>query len=964
MAFIRMWKNISVAKKLYAVVGLMAFLIAIELFTLLFAMNTLSAVRAFVMGEGLWTKAQKDAVHSLYQYALYGDEKHYVEFHNHLEVNQGDHYARIELSKPNFDYEVVRDGFLQGKNHPDDIDGMIKLLLRAHQISYIHTAIVAWTEADALLAELRDVAEEINAMVKAGGKDSMEMTLALNRVAVINERLTEEEIKFSSSLGAGSRWLERLLMVFLVLTVLTIESTGILMTFLFSRNLSNNLNELKEIADEVGRGNFSRLAPIHSKDEIGQLAEAINRMILSLKVSEDRVRSMNEGLEETIRLRTHELTLINARLSQSQQMYHDLVNTIDGVVWEATIGGSGYTFVSERASTMLGYNLNDWKAKLHFWQSIVVPEDHKIFEQENYFSPEGKRDRQLEYRVTKADGSVIWIKDYVKVIPPKDGEPGKLRGIMVDITERKQAEIKLLSAQAEAIKATQAKSEFLANMSHEIRTPLNAIIGMSELAMDTDSRTELEDYLKTVKLSADALLALINDILDLSKIEAGHLKLEESDFDLRQHCENAVELAAVSIKNKKIELKMDVADGVPQRLRGDAGRLMQILLNLLSNGIKFTNHGSVTVRICGATQLPNRNYKVQFEVEDTGIGMTEKEMSHLFSPFTQADSTTARKYGGTGLGLCITKKLLELMKGSIRVRSRKGVGTVFSFDLELEPSVGRSQSLTLESEKAAEINYERLRVLIVDDNATNQKVIERFLKKIGCRVEVAGNGEEAIAAFRRGGLDLIFMDCQMPELDGYEATRIIRSIEKESKSESRLPIVALTAHALSGDREKCMQAGMDDYVSKPVSLNTLKQTIERWYAMNSTSKVTKIKESQEVQMLPRVSYSHLDELQSLDEGGTELIQQLIEIFDEQSRLHIQTIKKAMPKRDFQSIQRAAHSFKSTSHNVGAKRLADICEQIEVGAMAGGEVDGLIGMMESEAEFANQELRTFLQKKCA
>lgn len=964
MAFVRSWKNVSVATKLYAVVGLMAFLIAIELFTLLFAMNTLSAVRAFVMGEGLWTKAQKDAVHSLYQYALYGDEKHYVDFNKHLEVNQGDHYARIELSKPNFNYEIVRNGFLQGKNHPDDIDGMIKLLLRAHQISYIREAIRAWTEADALLMELRDTAEEIRTLVKARSSGSPEMTQVLNRVAVINEQLTAKEITFSSSLGAGSRWLERLLMIFLVLTVLTIESTGILLTFLFSRNLSNNLKELKDTAEEVGRGNFSRLATVYSRDEIGQLAEALNRMILSLKASEDRVRSMNEGLEETIRLRTHELMLTNARLSHSQQMYQDLVNTIDGVVWEAMIGGSGYTFVSERASTMLGYDLSDWKTKLHFWQSIVVPEDHRVFERENYFLPEGKRDRQLEYRVIKADGSIIWIKDYVKVIPPKDGEPGKLRGIMVDITERKEAEIKLQSAQAEAVKATHAKSEFLANMSHEIRTPLNAIIGMSELAMDADSRAELEDYLRTVKLSADALLALINDILDLSKIEAGHLKLEESDFDLRQHCADAIELAGVSIKNKKIELKMEVAEGVPQRLRGDAGRLMQILLNLLSNGVKFTNSGSVTVRVNSAVQLSNRNYKIQFEVEDTGIGMTEKEMSHLFSPFTQGDSTTARKYGGTGLGLCITKKLLELMNGSIRVRSQKGVGTVFSFDLELEAAVGRARSLSLESEASPEISFAALKILVVDDNATNQKVLERFLRKIGCKVEVAGNGEEGIAAYRRGGLDLIFMDCQMPELDGYEATKIIRSIEKESETKTRLPIVALTAHALSGDREKCLQAGMDDYVSKPVSLNTLKQTIERWCAMNSTSKVSRIKESQEVQMIPRISYAHLDELQSLDEDGTGLLQQLIEIFGEQSRLHVQTIKNAMKTNDFQPIQRSAHSFKSTSHNVGAKRLADICEQIEVGAMAGGDLTALVGMMEQEAEFANQELQLFLQKKCA
>ncbi len=270
---IKWWRNLSVSRKLYSVVGLMAVLIALELFTLLFAMRTLSAVRAFVNGEGAWSKAQKNAVQSLYLYVVYQDDKYYKEFHKHLRVPKGDRIARHELLKTDFNYDIVRAGFIQGDNHPNDIDAMINLLQRFHNISYIHDAIVAWSAADVLMDELIQVAEEIHTGIAANSLNSMQLRKSMERVSAINTKISQLENTFSESLGAGSRWLEQLLMSVLLMTVLTVEVTGLLLTFRFGKNLNSSLNELMETAKAVGQGNFTQVAPVHSEDELGHAAK-------------------------------------------------------------------------------------------------------------------------------------------------------------------------------------------------------------------------------------------------------------------------------------------------------------------------------------------------------------------------------------------------------------------------------------------------------------------------------------------------------------------------------------------------------------------------------------------------------------------------------------------------------------------------------------------------------------------
>jgi len=405
------------------------------------------------------------------------------------------------------------------------------------------------------------------------------------------------------------------------------------------------------------------------------------------------------------------------------------------------------------------------------------------------------------------------------------GDLDQIRAYGLDVT----ADVALRRAKEVAEESARAKGIFLATMSHELRTPMNGVLGCTQLLQDTSLTDAQRQLLQTMHRSAEALLVLVNDILDFSKIEAGKMSLETADVHLRSLIDDVIILVSGLAKKKALALTVDIAPDVPESLLGDPVRLRQILFNLVGNAIKFTEKGRVAVSVTlqqSPSHLPD-SILLGWRIADTGIGMTDEQQTRLFQAYSQAETSTARKFGGTGLGLMICRQLVELMGGEIAVESRAGSGTTFSYTTLLLPTIQREHvdPAVADVSKPESQSASPKRILVVDDNEINQVVVCKFLQKLGFEVEIARNGREAVEAASRTPYDAILMDCEMPEMDGYDATRAIR--QRETGQERRMPVIALTGHASTDDERLCLDAGMDAVLIKPVTLPALRGSLDR-----------------------------------------------------------------------------------------------------------------------------------------
>ena len=558
-----------------------------------------------------------------------------------------------------------------------------------------------------------------------------------------------------------------------------------------------------------------------------------------------------------------------------------------------------------------------------------------------------------EIEQTRADGQPCWLSIGVTPVFNDEGDITRWVGIASDVTRRREAQRALEQAKEAAEAASRAKGEFLANVSHEIRTPMNVIIGMTELTLGTRLRPEQREYLTAAKSSAEALLRLLNDVLDLSKIEAGKLYVENVPFSLPELIHEVLKLWEPSARQKGLQTTAQCSADLPPLVVGDPVRLRQILFNLLDNAIKFTEQGQVVVTAALEARTGDAA-RVHFAVRATGIGIPEHKLANIFEAFSQADSSTSRRYGGTGLGLTISAHLVALLDGRLWVESQVGTGSVFHFALEFQVAAAPADQDKPSRRRAPLRAKNRLRILVADDNPSNRLLAARILEKRGHAVLQAGDGREALAVAEREPLDIVVMDAQMPEMDGLQATRQIRQLEKTTQT--HLPIIALTASAMSGDRERCLAAGMDGYIAKPIDAQELLTLVETLGTQARSSRDAGQRGPEAVGQFDfRAALARL-------EGDVEIFQEQVGFFLRDAPPLLAAVHDALAAREADKLRTAAHRLKGLAASFDAQTVSEPAFELEQRGLRGdwAEADAILQSLDEAMPQLTAALASYLE----